>query len=297
MRQPFLALPLALGLVAAAAVPLLAAQRSNRAAAPSANANAKAPRVSPALAAALKAPNRTPANLARDRYRNPGPTLAFFGVKPTDTVVEIWPGGGWYSEILAPYLAARGTYYAATPARGTERFQQFVATKPDAYGKVKVATFPVLAAGGASGAGTPVPSGSADVVLTFRNVHNWMMGDQPFADQAFRQAYAMLKPGGILGIVDHRLPERADTAREKSSGYLKVSTVRRLAENAGFRFVAASEVNANPKDTTDWPEGVWTLPPTLRLKDQDRAKYTAIGESDRMTLKFVKPAMANAIMR
>jgi predicted methyltransferase len=127
------------------------------------------------------------------------------------------------------------------------------------------------------------------VVLTFRNVHNWMMGDQPFADQAFRQAYAMLKPGGTLGIVDHRLPEHADTAREKSSGYLKTSTVRRLAEQAGFRFVAASEINANPKDTADWPEGVWTLPPVLRLKDQDRAKYLAIGESHRMTLKFVKP--------
>jgi predicted methyltransferase len=237
------------------------------------------------LSQAIASPLRSPENRARDRYRHPAQTLGFFGVKPTDTVVEIWPGGGWYTEILAPYLAARGTYYAAAPVgRGAERFGQFVAAKPDVYGRVKIANFPILAAGG-----TPVPAGSADVVLTFRNVHNWMMGDTPFADQAFRQMYAMLKPGGTLGIVEHRLPERADTARERSSGYVKTSTVRRLAESAGFRFAGASEVNANPRDTTDWPEGVWTLPPVLRLKDQDRAKYVAIGESDRMTLKFTKP--------
>ena len=279
MRQPMFKCLLAIGLVAGAALPVIAAQSGSRSAA--------APAVSPALAAALEAPSRTPANLARDRYRNPGPTLAFFGVKPTDTVVEIWPGGGWYTEILAPYLAARGTYYAATPAgRGTERFGQFVAAKPDVYGKVRTATFPVLAQGG-----TPVPAGSADVVLTFRNVHNWMGSEsgQSIAPEAFKQIFTMLKPGGTLGIVDHRLPERADAARERSSGYLKVSTVRRLAEQAGFRFAGASEVNANPRDTADWPDGVWTLPPTLRKGNVDRAKYLAIGESDRMTLKFVKP--------
>jgi predicted methyltransferase len=239
-----------------------------------------------ALAAALAAPNRTPANLARDRYRHPAETLAFFGVDPTDTVVEIWPGGGWYTEILAPYLAERGTYYAAAPAgRGTERFQSFVAANPAAYGRVRIATFP-MAAGG-----TPVPPGTADVVLTFRNVHNWMGSEsgESIAPEAFRQLYTMLKPGGTLGVVDHRLPESADTARERSSGYVKTSTVRRLAEGAGFRFAGSSEINANPKDTADWPQGVWTLPPTLRLKDQDREKYLAIGESDRMTLKFVKP--------
>ena len=239
-----------------------------------------------ALAAALAAPNRTPANLARDRYRHPAETLAFFGVDPGDTVVEIWPGGGWYTEILAPLLAERGTYYAAAPAgRGTERFHAFVAANPAAYGKVRVATFPAAAGG------NPVPAGSADVVLTFRNVHNWMGSEtgQSVAPEAFRQLYAMLKPGGTLGVVDHRLPESADSARERSSGYLKTSTVRGLAEAAGFRFAGASEINANPKDTADWPQGVWTLPPTLRLKDQDRDKYLAIGESDRMTLKFVKP--------
>jgi predicted methyltransferase len=136
--------------------------------------------------------------------------------------------------------------------------------------------------------------GSADVVLTFRNVHNWRMGyrrddKRDYSAQAFREIYAMLKPGGTLGIVDHRLPEGASDERERTSGYIKVSTVRRLAEQAGFRLAGSSEINANPKDSADWPDGVWTLPPSLRLKDKDRDKYLAIGESDRMTLKFVKP--------
>ena len=138
-----------------------------------------------------------------------------------------------------------------------------------------------------------MPDGSADVVLTFRNVHNWQMGyqrnSQPYSEEAFRQMYRMLRPGGTLGIVDHRLPESANAERERSSGYVKVSTVRRLAEAAGFRFAGASEVNANPRDTADWPNGVWTLPPALRLGAQDRDRYLAIGESDRMTLKFVRP--------
>jgi len=134
-----------------------------------------------------------------------------------------------------------------------------------------------------------VPDGTADVVLTFRNVHNWIMPEKPFADEAFRQMFAMLKPGGTLGVVEHRLPEDADPAREKSSGYIKVSTVRRLAEAAGFRLVAASEINANPADTKDHPGGVWSLPPSLRGKEVGRERFLAIGESDRMTLKFVKP--------
>jgi predicted methyltransferase len=240
-----------------------------------------------ALSAAIAAPHRTPANVARDPHRHPLETLSFFGVEPNDTVVEIWPGGGWYTEILAPYLAqGGGTYYAATPVgRGTERFQTFIGANP-LYSNVRVANFPILGAAG----GNPVPAGSADVVLTFRNVHNWMMGETPFAEDAFRQLYAMLKPGGTLGVVDHRLPESADSARERTSGYLKVSTVRRLAESAGFRFVGASEVNANPRDTADHANGVWSLPPTFRGGDVDREKYLAIGESDRMTLKFVKPA-------
>ncbi|RAK52579.1 class I SAM-dependent methyltransferase [Phenylobacterium deserti] len=235
-----------------------------------------------ALKAAVAAPTRTPANTQRDRYRHPVETLDFFEVDPTDTVVEIWPGGGWYTEILAPYLANGGTYYAVAPERGQAGVRKMMEANPALYGKIKVGAFPAQG-------GPGVPDGTADVVVTFRNVHNMMMGDTPFADAAFRQMFAMLKPGGVLGVVDHRLPESADTAREKTSGYLKVSTVRRLAEAAGFQYVGASEVNANPKDTTDHPNGVWTLPPTYRAGDVDRAKYAAIGESDRMTLKFVKP--------
>jgi predicted methyltransferase len=238
-----------------------------------------------ALDAAVAAPTRTPANVARDRYRNPAATLAFFGVRPGDTVVEIFPGRGWYSEILVPYVArGGGTYIAAAPAKGLEGFRTWQQSNAALYGTAKTAIFPVRTAGEVG-----VPDGTADVVLTFRNVHNWAMGDKPYADLAFKQMFAMLKPGGTLGVVDHRLPESADATREKNSGYLKVSTVRRLAEAAGFRFVGASEINANPRDTADHPEGVWTLPPTLELGDKDRAKYLAIGESDRMTLKFMKP--------
>jgi predicted methyltransferase len=243
-----------------------------------------------ALARAIAAPSRTPANVARDRYRHPAETLDFFGVDPSDTVVEIWPGGGWYTEILAPYLSqGGGTYYAVAPGGKGPALERMMGANPSLYGNIKMAAFPAWEA-----SEVRVPDGTADVVLTFRNVHNWVQGyqrpdRQDYSPEAFRQIYAMLKPGGTLGIVDHRLPESADAAREKTSGYVKTSTVRRLAEQAGFRFAGASEVNANPKDTADWPDGVWTLPPTLRLKDQDREKYLAIGESDRMTLKFVKP--------
>jgi predicted methyltransferase len=205
-------------------------------------------------------------------------------------VVEIWPAGGWYTEILAPYLKqGGGTYYAASMgADGNEGMRRMMAANPALYGDIRLAAFPAWDAGE-----TRIPNGSADIVLTFRNVHNWRMGyqrdRQPYDEEAFRQMYAMLKPGGTLGVVDHRLPESADAERERTSGYVKVSTVRRLAEGAGFRFAGASEVNANPRDTTDWPEGVWTLPPALRLGDRDRERYLAIGESDRMTLRFVKP--------
>ena len=240
-----------------------------------------------ALKAAIAAPSRTPANVARDRYRHPYETLSFFGVEADDTIVEIWPGGGWYAEILAPYIIqGGGTYYAAANGNGLNGARTRMTQDPGRYGAIRLASFPT----GRSGATEPaVPDGSADVVLTFRNVHNWMMGETPFAEEAFRQMFAMLRPGGTLGVVDHRLPESADSARERSSGYLKTSTVRRLAEAAGFRLVAESEINANPNDTTDHPSGVWTLPPTLRLGDRDRDRYVAIGESDRMTLRFVKP--------
>lgn len=244
-----------------------------------------------AIAKAVKAPNRTPANVERDRYRHPGETLAFFGVKPSDTVVELWPGGGWYSEILVPLTRERGSYWGAGLwPKQVDGLKAFQAKDTATYGGMRIAAFPYFADNGAA---PRVPDNSADVVLTFRNVHNWRMGyqrgGQDYAAEAFKQMYAMLKPGGTLGVVDHRLPESADTAREQKSGYIKVSTVRRLAEAAGFRFEAASEVNANPKDSADWPDGVWTLPPSYRLKDVDRAKYAAIGESDRMTLRFRKP--------
>jgi predicted methyltransferase len=239
-----------------------------------------------ALAAAVANPARSDVNRARDKYRNPAATLSLIGVRPKQTVVELIPGGGWYSEIIAPYvLNGGGTYYVAAPSeRGFAGFKRLVEKDAALYGRATQVTFPVREAGQ-----TGVPAGSADVVLTFRNVHNWAMGDQPYADLAFKQIYAMLKPGGVLGIEEHRLPEGADSAREKTSGYMKVSSVRRLAEQAGFRYAGSSEINANPKDTADWPDGVWTLPPSLRLGDKDRAKYLAIGESDRMTLKFVKP--------
>lgn len=247
---------------------------------------------SPALQQAVAAPSRTEANRARDQYRHPAQTLAFFGVKPSDTVVEIWPGGGWFTEILAPYLANGGGRLILANPKGN--FGKTISAKLDSdaaiYGKVERAAFPASVLGG-----TAVAPGTADVVLTFRNVHNWREGEMAdnkadYSLAAFKEIFAMLKPGGVLGVEDHRLPERADIKREDASGYIKVSTVRRLAEQAGFKFAGASEVNANPKDTADWPDGVWTLPPTYTKGEVDRARYQAIGESDRMTLKFVKPA-------
>ena len=234
--------------------------------------------------AALAAPTRTPANVARDKYRHPKETLAFFGVMPNHHVVEFWPGGGWYTEVLAPYLTTAGGVLTVVPPAGTydQRIRAKIASHA-VYSAVKVATF-------SAGQPTSVESGSADVVVTFRNVHSWLDEKSPIADQVFAEAFRMLKPGGTLGVVEHRLPEDADDARQMTSGYVKVSTVRRLAEKAGFQFAGSSEINANPKDSKDYPDGVWTLPPALRLGDKDREKYLAIGESDRMTLKFVKPA-------
>lgn len=236
-----------------------------------------------AIAKAVAAPSRTAANVARDKYRHPVETLSFIGVRPSHTVVEIWPAGGWYTEILAALTRGKGTYYAVGSERVVAGPAGMMKSNPQLYDHIRIAGFP------AAPGGPKVPDGSADVVLTFRNVHNWMMGDKPIADEAFRQIFAMLKPGGVLGVVDHRLPENADAQRERTSGYVKVSTVRRLAEAAGFRFAGSSEVNANPKDTADWPGGVWTLPPANRGPEAERAKYLAIGESDRMTLRFVKP--------
>ena len=238
-----------------------------------------------ALTAAIKAPSRTPANVARDRYRHPAQTLSFFGVKPTDTVVEIWPSGGWYTEILAPYLAKSGTYIAATPpsANGRKGVEALKTAKPDVYAKVRMASFP------SADAPDRVAPGTADVVLTFRNVHNWSFGATDQTQAAFDQMFAMLKPGGTLGVVEHHLPEDAKGITEAKSGYMKRSSVIAFATKAGFTLAGESQVNANPKDTHDYPKGVWTLPPNYAEKDVDRGRYAAIGESDRMTLKFVKP--------
>jgi len=239
---------------------------------------------SPALAAAVAAKSRTPANVARDRYRHPAETLAFFGVKPTDKVVEIYPGGGWYTEILASYLREKGKLTVAAPAgRGADNIAKKLDANAAVYGKVARANFP--AAGG-----TAVAPGSADVVVTFRNVHNWRFSGADSAQAAFNEMFAMLKPGGTLGVEEHRLPEAMDAALEEKSGYMKRSSVIAFATKAGFRLVAESDINANPRDTHDYPKGVWTLPPNYAEGDVDRAKYAAIGESDRMTLKFVRPA-------
>ncbi|KGB55646.1 class I SAM-dependent methyltransferase [Sphingopyxis sp. LC363] len=239
-----------------------------------------------AIAAAVAAPTRTPANVARDPYRHPAETLAFFGVKPGDTVVELWPGGGWYTEILAPLTkAGGGTLYVAAPwERGLNRVKTKQAENADVYGAMKLAEFPH------AGTNPKVPDGSADVVLTFRNVHNWRFDGADNTANAFKQIFAMLKPGGTLGVVEHRLNESDDSAKEEKSGYMKKSSIVAFAEAAGFKLAGESEINANPKDTKDYPKGVWTLPPNLTEGETDRAKYVAIGESDRMTLKFVKPA-------
>ncbi|MEY4269933.1 MAG: hypothetical protein RLZZ58_1149, partial [Pseudomonadota bacterium] len=249
------------------------------------SAGAKAAAQQAAIDAAVAAPSRTATNLPRDRYRHPAQTLGFFGINPGDTVVELWPGAGWYTEILAPFAnAGGGTFYAAGPWTRLKTVQDWQAANPAVYGKVQLAEFP------SSGANPKVPDGSADVVLTFRNVHNWRFGGKDNTAGAFRQIFAMLKPGGTLGVVDHRLSESDDSAKEEKSGYMKTSSVIAFAEAAGFKLVGQSEVNANPNDTKDYPQGVWTLPPILREGDKDRDKYLAIGESDRMTLKFVKPA-------
>jgi predicted methyltransferase len=233
----------------------------------------------------LSGSHRSEANRARDKYRHPAQTLNFFGVKPTDHVVELWPGGGWYTEILAPYMASRGKLTVAPPTgKRTDMIRSFLAAKPDVYGKVAVVTFPMTKEGGI--ALTPA---SADVVLTFRNVHNWRFGGTDAAQEAFNQIFTALKPGGVLGVVEHRLPETMASALEEKSGYMKRSSVVTYAQKAGFKFVGESMVNRNPKDTHDYPKGVWTLPPVYAEGDTDKAKYAAIGESDRMTLKFVKP--------
>ena len=236
--------------------------------------------------------HRAPGHADRDVYRHPKETLMFFGLREGMTVVEVWPGaGGWYTEILAPVLRDDGKYYAAQwdptlesrfVQQGLAAFREKLAARPDLYDRV------VITALSSSNAYDIAPPGTADLVLTFRNVHNWMaMG---WAPQAFARMYDALKPGGILGVVEHRGDPRMPQDPKAVSGYVNADHVVELARAAGFELLASSEINANPNDTKDYEAGVWALPPTYRLKDQDRERYGSIGESDRMTLKFVKPA-------
>jgi len=241
------------------------------------------------LKEAIAGDHRSEANKARDEYRHPYETLTFFGIKPDMAVVEIYPGRGWYSEILAPYLKGSGTFYAAQrpsdPSyepgqRSLEAFDQKLKDAPELYGEVKRTTL--------TKAGDIALPESADLVVTFRNVHS-LMGSGT-EQEAFAAMFKALKPGGVLGVVQHRGDPSVKQDPKAGKGYVNEDTVIALAEKAGFELAEKSEINANPKDTKDYAKGVWTLPPSLRLGDEDRDKYVAIGESDRMTLKFVKPA-------
>lgn len=232
-----------------------------------------------ALAKAIAAPHRSPDFVERDKARKPQEELEFFGIKPTLTVVEIAPGGGYWTEILAPYLQEKGTYYTAMSPKAAETFQKKLDGKPEVYGKVKITSMTEVA-----------PAGTADLVLTFRNVHNWAADGS--AEAMFKSFFAVLKPGGVLGVEDHRADAGKKLDDVVNSGYLPTDYVIKLATDAGFKLDAQSEINANPKDDHNHPKGVWTLPPTFDMGETDKAKWQAIGESDRMTLRFVKPATA-----
>jgi predicted methyltransferase len=238
----------------------------------------------------LAGEQRSTAERARDTYRHPKETLLFFGVRPEMNVLEVWPEPGWYTEILAPLLREHGRYTAAVIApspsspyvtkRLTE-YHDFLASHPELYDKVEVVTLP-------TDGSEVVPPNSLDMVVTFRNLHNWMAAAD--APQVLASLYQALKPGGVLGIVEHRGNPAVPQDPKAKSGYVNEEYAVRLIEAQGFRLVAKSEINANPRDTRDYEQGVWTLPPTYRLGDKDREKYAAIGESDRFTMRFVKPA-------
>jgi predicted methyltransferase len=243
-----------------------------------------------AIDVVLAGAHRSAGNRARDTYRHPLDTLLFFGIKPEMTVVEVWPGAdGWYTEVLAPLLAERGKLYAAQvpAAPGNEfvtaslkAFSDKLAARPDLYAKVEVTTL-------GPGAEPIAPPGSADLIVTFRNLHNWM--NLGYANEAFAAMFKALKPGGILGVVDHRGDSKKPQDPRAANGYVNEEYAIELIKSAGFELVARSEINANAKDTKDYEQGVWTLPPSYRLGNRERAKYEAIGESDRFTLRFRKP--------
>ncbi len=241
----------------------------------------------PALQASVSDPGRSANFVARDAARHPLEELSFFGIKPGMTVVELWPGGGYWTEILGPYLKKSGTYYVALEAtddaegkQSVSRWHSRMAAQKDRLGAIRETTL-------AAGHFEIAPPGSADLVLTFRNLHNWMDGG--YADQALAACFTALKPGGILGIEEHRGRNDKPQDPKAADGYVREDYTIELAKKAGFVLVAKSEINANPKDTKNWPDGVWTLPPTLSQGDKDRAKYLAIGEADNYVLKFRKP--------
>lgn len=233
-----------------------------------------------ALAKAVASEHRTPAMVERDKYRHPQEVLEFAGIKPTMTVVEISPGGGYWTEILGPYLKDKGTYYTAVSARAMENWNKKLADNKANWGDVKVSEF-------GKDKYDIAPAGSADLVITSRNVHNWMGAG--FSEEAFAAFYKALKPGGILSVEEHRASTDQPQDPKAANGYVREDHTIALAEKAGFKLQAKSEALANPKDTKDWPKGVWTLPPTLTLGETDRAKYQAIGEADNFLLKFQKP--------
>ncbi len=243
----------------------------------------------PKLEAAVDSSFRSAADKARDPYRHPLQTLTFFGLKPNMTVVELWPFGGWYSEILAPYLHDRGTLYAAAmdpdstdpeDKQYNSEFQAMLAAHPQVYDKVRMTVL-------AKGKMQIAPDGSADLVVTFRNIHNWVWAGME--KDVMAAAFRALKPGGILGVEEHRNDDPNFVPKTPGQAYVGEQYAIDLIQSAGFRLLGQSNVNRNPKDTKDYPKGVWTLPPTYAEGDKDRARYTAIGESDRFTLKFIKP--------
>jgi predicted methyltransferase len=245
--------------------------------------------MSTALDQSLAAPDRPPADRDRDIWRHPRQTLLFFGLRPNMTVIELDPGTGWYTQVLAPVLRDRGRYIAALPpvspqergaVRERERLEAVIASRPQAFDRLQRAPFN-------PGVEPLAPDNSVDLVVTFRSLHNWMAEDKAAA--AFADIFRALKPGGVLGIVEHRGNPQQPQDPKARSGYVNEATAMRLIESAGFRLVATSEINANPRDTKDHPRGVWNLPPTLIDGDKDRARYLAIGESDRFTFKFIKP--------
>ena len=259
--------------------------------APYTSKNAHAHEVQVLLDTIILGPHRSEANRARDQFRHPKETLLFFGLQPQMTVVEISPANGWYTEIIAPLLKQNGRYYAAVPAltddmpeamkRRDAAYRQMLKAAPELYGEPTIKTYdpaaPVFA-----------PEGTADLVVTFRNVHNWAKAGHTQA--MFKGFFQALKPGGVLGVVEHRAKPDTPLSNQIESGYMTEQFVIEAAAAAGFRLDRTSEINSNPLDTKDHPGGVWNLLPNLRgVAESDKPKYRAIGESDRMTLRFVKP--------